>query len=162
MATPPSSTPAPATSALVMTRPLEVGIVVDDLVGMVRFYREALGCTEAHRSDVPAELNAKLGLGAAATVVWLRTPWGERIKLLRPATGAGPLAPAVPPTARRGLSYLTLYAADAVGAAERMRRGGASPLSEPELVEASGRLIAFWADPEGNVIELVEDLGRAG
>ncbi len=149
---------ASSTPSLVMTRALEIGIVVDDLAGMVAFYIEALGCTEVHRSEVPAGLNARLGLGGATTVVWLRTPWGERVKLLRPASAATPLAAAVPIATRRGLSYLTLYVQDAAGVAERMRDGGASPLSDPPLVEASGRRIAFWADPEGNVIELVEDL----
>ncbi|WP_322760934.1 VOC family protein [Frankia sp. Cr2] len=152
---------SPSAPSAVMTQALEVGIVVADLAGMVRFYTEALGCSEVHRSDVPAELNAQLGLGGATTVVWLRTPWGERIKLVRPAADTAAVTPAVPIATRRGLAYLTLYVTDAAEVAERMRHGGASPRSDPALVEASGRRIAFWADPEGNVIELVEDLRQA-
>jgi hypothetical protein len=36
---------------------------------------------------------------------------------------------------------------------------GARPLSDPVVVRARGRRISFWADPEGNVVELVDARG---
>ncbi|MFI7701882.1 VOC family protein [Nonomuraea sp. NPDC049480] len=65
----------------VMARPLEVGIVVADLDGLVRFYTEALGCREIRRSAVPASINGPAGLGGATVVApprLLRRPRGQR------------------------------------------------------------------------------------
>ena len=36
---------------------------------------------------------------------------------------------------------------------------GARPLSSPVVVVARDRRISFWADPEGNVLELVDRRG---
>ena len=37
--------------------------------------------------------------------------------------------------------------------------GGARPLSDPVVVWARGHRISFWADPEGNALELVDERG---
>lgn len=140
----------------VMTRPLEVGVVVADLDGLVRFYTEALGCREIRRSAVPASINGPAGLGGATVVAWLSTPYGERVKLIRPEVEPGHRSPAAPLTAHRGLAYLTFYVDDAEPVVERLRAAGARFLSNPPLVPARGRRLAFCADPEGNVLEIVD------
>jgi lactoylglutathione lyase len=139
-----------------MTRALEVGVVVADLDLLTSFYAGALGCREVRRSAVPASINGPAGLGGATVVVWLLTPYGERIKLIRPDA---PAAVPVPPgaiTQRRGIGYLTFYVDDAEAALVRLRAAGAVVLSDPPLVQAHGKRIAFVTDPEGNVVELVD------
>jgi hypothetical protein len=66
----------------------------------------------------------------------------------------------VPLTAHRGLSYLTFHLDDLDPTVTALPAAGARPLSDPVVVRARGRRISFWADPEGNAVELVD--GRGG
>ncbi|WP_246113428.1 VOC family protein [Streptomyces montanus] len=162
-----------------MTQPLEAGVVVHDLELMERFYREALGCVPVHRSHIPRSIGGPAGLGAPLLVVWLQVPCGMpsgtasgaagevpsggRIKLIRPQADAAMPAPPVPPpvplTARCGLSYLTFHLDDIAPVVAALPAAGARPLSSPVVVRARSRRISFWADPEGNVVELVDQRG---
>ena len=142
-----------------MTQPFEAGIVVADQVLMERFYCEALGCSPVHRSVVPQDIGGPAGLGGELLVVWLQVPSGGRIKLIQPRVVAAPAPAAVPLAARRGLSYLTFHLDDIEPVVAGLPAAGASPLSIPLVVVARGRRISFWADPEGNVVELVDRRG---
>ena len=142
-----------------MTQPFEAGIVVADEELMERFYREALGCLPVHRALVPGDVGGPAGLGGELLVVWLQVPSGGRIKLLRPRAHATGVPAAVPLTARRGLSYLTFHLDDLAPVVAALRAAGARPLSSPVVVRARGRRISFWADPEGNVVEVVDRRG---
>ncbi|MFJ1970008.1 VOC family protein [Streptomyces sp. NPDC087903] len=142
-----------------MTGPFEVGLVVRDLDMMERFYREVLGCAAVHRSRVPASIGVPAGLGGELLVVWLQVPSGGRVKLIRPQSPPVPAPSAVSPTGRRGLSYLTFRLDDLDPLVTALVAGGARPLSDPVVVWARGRRISFWADPEGNVLELVDERG---
>lgn len=61
---------------------------------------------------------------------------------------------------RPGLSYLTFHLDDMDPVLAALSAAGARPLSDPVVVLARGRRISFWADPEGNAVELVD--GRGG
>lgn len=150
--------PAPEGRAR-MTEPFEAGVVVRDLELMARFYREVLGCVEVHRSRIPASIGTPAGLGDDLLVVWLQVPSGGRLKLIRPQPAPAPVHSAVPLTARRGLSYLTFHLDDMNPVVAALTAGGARPLSDPAVVRARGRRISFWADPEGNALELVDEHG---
>lgn len=138
--------------------PVEAGICVDDLERMLAFYERALGCREVRRAEIPAALSQQIALAANGyTCVWLKTPGGETIKLMRPSTPpAGSGAPALL-TERRGLAYLTFYCEAIREVLERAESAGAELRSDRALI-ADGRPVklCFFADPEGNVIELVE------
>ncbi|MEU5043310.1 VOC family protein [Streptomyces griseorubiginosus] len=143
-----------------MTLPFEVGVVVRDLALMERFYCDAIGCRRERRSRVPESVGASAGLGGELVVVWLRVPSGGCVKLILPRS-APVSAPVAPWSAGRpGLSYLTFHLDDMGPVVEMLPTAGARPLSDPVVVHASGRRISFWADPEGNVVELVD--GRGG
>ncbi|MDQ1050855.1 VOC family protein [Streptomyces sp. V4I2] len=142
-----------------MTEPFEVGVVVRDLELMERFYREVLGCFEVHRSRIPASVSVPAGLGDELLVVWLQVPSGGRVKLIRPQSAPAPAPSALPLTARRGLAYLTFHLDDMDPVVTALATGGAQPLSDPVVVWARGRRISFWADPEGNALELVDGRG---
>lgn len=145
---------------MVMTRPFEVGVVVRDLELMERFYGDVLGCRAEHRSRVPGSIGGPAGLGGELVVVWLRVPSGGCVKLILPRSV--PLAaPAAPWSAGRpGLSYLTFHLDDMDPVVAALPAAGARPLSDPVVVRARGRRISFWADPEGNAVELVDARGR--
>ena len=139
-----------------MSQPFEAGIVVSDQELMERFYRETFGCLPVHRSVVPREIGGPAGLGGELVVVWLQVPSGGRIKLVRPQVTAAPAPRTASLTACRGLAYLTFHLDDIEPVVAALPAAGARPLSSPVVVEARGRRISFWADPEGNVVELVD------
>lgn len=139
-------------------QPMEVGIVVADLDRMLDFYREVLGCEEQRRSDIPENLSRGIRTAAHGYInVWLRTPGGEVIKLVKP-----PAAPALMRAAefsadRSGLAYLTFYCTGCEAVLARALARGAVIRSEDWTRSgAMGLKLVFFEDPEGNVIELVE------
>lgn len=141
---------------MTVTESLEVGVVVRDLELMERFYRDALGCPVVHRSRIPASIGDPAGLGGELLVVWLRAPSGGRVKLILPQRVPEFTESTVPLAARQGLSYLTFHVADIGPAVSALVAAGAKPLSDPVVVRARGRRVSFWADPEGNAVEVVE------
>ncbi|MBR8638399.1 VOC family protein [Streptomyces tuirus] len=145
---------------MVMTRPFEVGLVVRDLELMERFYCDVIGCRAEHRSRVPESVGRPAGLGGELVVVWLRVPAGGCVKLILPRSAPVPAGAAPLPAGRVGLSYLTFHLDDMGPVVVALEAAGARPLSDPVVVRARGRRISFWADPEGNVVELVDALGR--
>jgi catechol 2,3-dioxygenase-like lactoylglutathione lyase family enzyme len=138
--------------------PMEVGLVVRDLDRMLRFYTQGLGCSEVRRADIPAPLSQAIRTAANGYVnVWLRTPNGEVIKLVRP-----PDLPAHVPVAefsseRTGFAYLTFYCSDLEATLAKAIEQGAKERSDPSTRSGSiGVKLVFFEDPEGNVVELVE------
>ena len=142
-----------------MTLPFEVGVVVRDLASMERFYCEVIGCRPERRSRVPESVGGPAGLGGELEVVWLGVPSGGRVKLIRPRSAPVEVPAAAWSAGRPGLSYLTFHVDGMDPVVARLTAAGARPLSDPVVVPAHGRRISFWADPEGNVVELVDRRG---
>jgi catechol 2,3-dioxygenase-like lactoylglutathione lyase family enzyme len=140
------------------TMPLEVGIPVIDLDRMYGFYTQVLSCTEVRRADIPAALSSDLGVAPDGYInIWLKTPNGEVIKLVRPP--APPARPATPEymAARTGIAYLTFYCSDLDATLDAAEAAGAVLKSDRSLIAGDRSLrLCFFADPEGNIIELVE------
>lgn len=138
--------------------PLEVGIPVIDMDRMLAFYSTVLSCVESRRAEIPAALSQ--GLTAAPDGylnVWLQTPGGEVIKLMRPPQP--PQLRPVPTTlsAVTGIAYLTFYCTDIAATLALAETHGATLRSDRGLLDGSvGVKLCFFEDPEGNVIELVE------
>ncbi|MFF3966059.1 VOC family protein [Streptomyces griseorubiginosus] len=142
-----------------MTLPFEVGVVVRDLASMERFYCEVIGCRPERRSRVPESVGGPAGLGGELEVVWLGVPSGGRVKLIRPRSAPVEVPAAAWSAGRPGLWYLTFHVDDVDPVVARLTAAGGRPLSDPLVVPAHGRRISFWADPEGNVVELVDRRG---
>jgi catechol 2,3-dioxygenase-like lactoylglutathione lyase family enzyme len=140
------------------TAPIEAGIAVADLERMLAFYTRALGCREVRRAEIPAALSQQIALAPGGyTCVWLKTPGGETIKLMRPPEA--PAASGAPPqlTARCGIAYLTFYCEAIRDVLARAEAAGATLRSDRALIsEGQPVKLCFFADPEGNVVELVE------
>jgi catechol 2,3-dioxygenase-like lactoylglutathione lyase family enzyme len=140
------------------TAPLEVGLVVNDLDRMLAFYIEVLSCVEQRRADIPMQLSRALRTAPAGYInVWLQTPNGEVIKLVKP-----PQVPVIGrapeySSARSGFCYLTFYCASIESVLAVARSRGAVVRSDDWTLSGSvGLKLVFFEDPEGNVIELVE------
>ncbi|KUO19578.1 hypothetical protein AQJ91_19195 [Streptomyces dysideae] len=127
---------------------------------MERFCREVPGCRVVHRSRIPESIGGPAGLGGELLVVWLRVPSGGRVKLILPQAAPVSMESVLPLAARQGLSYLTFHVEDLDPVVSDLVAAGATPLSHPVVVRARSRRISFWADPEGNAVELVDGRGE--
>ncbi|MEM7217089.1 MAG: VOC family protein [Pseudomonadota bacterium] len=138
--------------------PLEVGLPVEDLERMLDFYLSVLGCTEVRRADIAPELSRRLAVGREGYVnVWLRTPGGEVIKLMAPPDPPEREAVLGYSSERTGFRYLTFYCEAIEDVLAKAEAAGATLRSERALLDGElGVKLCFFADPEGNVIELVE------
>ena len=138
--------------------PMEIGLPVIDLVRMLEFYVEVLSCSEVRRADIPAELSSALRAGAAGYVnVWLRTPNGEVIKLMSPTPAPARTASPRFSADRTGFAYVTFYCRDLEAVLDKaLHLGGVLRSDRSMLSGAIGLKLAFFEDPEGNVIELVQ------
>ncbi|MCR9279852.1 MAG: VOC family protein [Pseudomonadaceae bacterium] len=140
------------------TTPVEVGLAVVDVDRMLSFYTQALGCTEERRADIPAALSAPLAMADDGYLcIWLVTPVGERIKLMRPTQTPEQDSTPAYLTARTGFAYLTFYCSDLNETLERAEQAGARLRSDRSLFGSDQPVqLCFFEDPEGNVIELVQ------
>ncbi len=138
--------------------PMEVGIAVIDFERMYGFYTGVLGCVEVRRAEIPGELSSALTLAPDGYLcVWLQTPGGEVIKLMSPPSAPERSDAPAHLTARTGIAYLTFYCADLAGVLARAEAAGAVLRSDRALIgEGAPMKLCFFADPEGNVIELVQ------
>ena len=146
-----------------MRAPLEIGVCVADLEAMADFYESAIGLKRMGEVDLGAETAERLKFNRGGfRMIRMQTPYGERIKLLKPLDGAG-LNPAPPfVLGRAGIAYLTFIVGDLRKRLLHLRDSGVELLSGVEpLRTRPGTEIAFARDIEGNTLEFVEygDIG---
>lgn len=140
------------------TQPIEVGITVSDPDRMLAFYRDVLSCEEVRRSDIPAGLTRPLTSSADGYLaIWTRAPGGEVLKFFRPAADPAPDLPRAMLADRTGIAFITFYCRAIEQVVAAAEAHGATLRSDRALLRGSiGVKLAFFEDPEGNVIELVE------
>ena len=145
-------------SALSMTVPMEVGICCADLDAQLAFYTGVMGLALVNRETVPADKARATGLTQHGyDVARLQTPYGERIKLLQPAVAPEPAVRGAAILDRQGTAYLTFIVRDLPGVVRALQAKGVVFDSAPAPMEVRpGTWLAFFRDPEGNVLELVE------
>jgi lactoylglutathione lyase len=125
------------------------GLSVADLDAAVAFYRRALGFEEEFPFQLPVD-----GIRG----VMLRLPGGGRLEVFEhPASQPG-LTAASPNEAltTRGYGHFAVNAPDIEPVFERALEAGASGKVSPRPSPEPGVRFAFFADPEGNLVELVE------
>ncbi len=145
-------------SAMHMTVPMEVGICCADLEAQLAFYTDVIGLKLVNRVTVPADKARATGLTQHGyDVARLQTPYGERIKLLQPAVAPEPAVRGAAILDRQGAAYLTFIVRDLPGVVRGLESKGVVFDSAPAPMEVRpGTWLAFFRDPEGNVLELVE------
>ena len=126
-----------------------VAVAVTDLEGAVAWYAAQFGLAVEKRFALPE---------AHLEIVKLRSPAGVGVELLRSSReGVGPRA------AREldepGAQHVCFAVDDVEAVAAEARRRGIRLLQEPKVIAASREKNCWIADPEGNPIEFIEDLG---
>lgn len=146
-------------AVLRMSLPMEVGLCCADLEAQLAFYTDVVGLTLVNRVSVPADKARATGLThqEGYEVARLQTSYGERIKLLQPAVAPTPAARGAAILERQGSAYLTFIVHGLAGTVECLRARGVTFDSAPTPMQVRpGTWLAFFRDPEGNVLELVE------
>jgi catechol 2,3-dioxygenase-like lactoylglutathione lyase family enzyme len=119
-----------------------VGLPVTDLDNSVAWYREALGLTQEPDAGVPGG------------VAFMIAPTGERLELLsvdvQPAAWDDPLA-----ALRAGVPHTAWTVDDLDAAYARALEAGGRSVWTPRDTREPGLKIAFVADPDGNLVELI-------
>ncbi len=124
-----------------------VGLPVTDLDISVAWYREALGLTHEAAAGVPEG------------VAFMVAPTGERLELLavdvQPSTWDGPIA-----ALRAGVPHTAWTVDDLDAAHARAVEAGGRSVWTPRDTPEPGLRIAFVADPDGNLVELLSRDGK--
>jgi len=147
-------------TALPIQRLTHVGICVSDLERSLAFYRDLLGFEPEHELEVDGEpTDTLLRLrGTKLKAVYLARD-GVRIELLHFAS------PPAPPRHARvmnevGLTHLSFRVADLGAVVASLRAAGQRVLDETVLrFPDFGSAACFVADPDGQLIELVQAPG---
>ncbi|MER7559149.1 VOC family protein [Nocardioides sp. NPDC126508] len=126
-----------------------VGLAVADLEAMTTWYAGALGLTEEFGFAVE-----QAGLRGAM----LRSPDGWRLELLAREGGVPGLRAADPAEAAltRGFGHIALDVADVGAAYDSLIGHGATDRMSPRPSPEPGIRMAYVADPEGNLVELLD------
>ena|SRR5579875_3479611 len=129
-----------------------VGLSVADL--------EAAGAFYAAAFDFQPEFPFTLG-DTGIRGVMLRHPAGHRLELFQAPSSREGLRAATPIEAlgTRGYGHVALAAPDIEAPFTRALQAGARTLVAPGPSPEPGVRFAFLADPEGNLVELVERTG---
>jgi glyoxylase I family protein len=145
-----------------------VNIVVQDLEGMTVFYRDVLGLRVTKRVTITGPwVAATVGLDDVhADVVYLDFSSGPRIELIRynrPTPAVGRPEGVDRPNAA-GIRHMALKVDDIDAATAKLRAAGVRTFSEVQTVPDSQvtyaggirKRLIYFADPEGNLLELCE------
>jgi catechol 2,3-dioxygenase-like lactoylglutathione lyase family enzyme len=138
-----------------------IGICVSDWKRSLRFYHDVLGFRYVHELEVkgePADTLLRLK-DVALRAIYLERE-GVRIELLHYAspgcTGDGEPRP----LNRLGLTHLSLRVDDLDALLPELAAGGARVLRETRIeIPAARTKAAFVTDPDGTLIELVQQPG---
>ena len=131
-----------------------VGLAVGDLQAAVSWFCEVFGL-------VP-ELTLRVDALDLSIEMLVHPVYGYRLELLhRPGSLAG-RKPGTPGEAalREGYGHVAFDVTDLDGAYHRAVTRGARPVMPPRPSPEPGVRMAFVADPEGNLIELLHRPGR--
>jgi catechol 2,3-dioxygenase-like lactoylglutathione lyase family enzyme len=124
------------------------GLSVEDLDRAIGFYGRAFGFESEFAFDLPHEIRG----------VMLRLPSGGRLELFeRPGSNGGLRADSpLDALATRGFGHVALDTGDIEGAYALAVEAGAVERVSPRPSPEPGVRFAFVADPEGNLVELLE------
>lgn len=130
------------------------GVVVSDLERSIRFYRDVLGMEEVTRfATDPERFGPLLGVaGGAADVAFLDAD-GFLVELEEHADSARNVNEGSADDV--GVSHLCIEVDD-IGATYKELADDVEFVSPPGRASDSGAVIAYFTDPDGNLIELIE------
>ena len=143
-----------------------VNLVVADLDRMAAFYGSVLGLTITKRVTISGPwIDRTVGLsGVTAEVIYLDTPAGPRVELIRYATPPAARPGGLGDSNTPGLRHLAFRVADIDAAVAALRSAGVEFFSDVQTVPDSQvtyaggvrKRLVYFRDPEGNLLELCE------
>ncbi len=144
---------------------IDLGCVVSDINGSVKFYTEAIGFKVVGGFKVPGDFAENAGLTASKEldikVLSLDGAEGEgvtKLKLME-VKGSGGKADQSYIDSTLGFSYITIFVKDTDKALARLKKAGVKPIAKgpvtlPNNLDPSLSL-TIVRDPDGNFVELV-------
>lgn len=121
-----------------------VGLPVSDLDRAIQWYATALGWTHEHTARVPE----------GVSIAFMTAPTGERLELFAleapQREWEGPI-----PALRAGIGHVGYTVPDLDAGYERALDAGGRSVWPPRDSPEPGRRMAFVADPDGNLVELI-------
>lgn len=142
-----------------------VNLVVRDLAGMTRFYRDVLGLKVTKEVTISGQwIDEVVGLtDVLADVVYLDLETGSRIELIayrRPVGQQADINDANTP----GIRHLAFRVSDIDAMAVKLRDFGVSlgseiatvPQTQVSYADGARKRLVYFHDPEGNLLELCE------
>jgi lactoylglutathione lyase len=133
-----------------------VGLAVADLGAAAAWYCDVFGL-------VP-ELSLRVDAIDLSIEMLIHPAFGYRVELLhRPGSGPGAEPKSATPAEaarREGYGHMAFHVPDLDGAYDHAVARGARPVMSPCPAPEPGVRMAFVADPEGNLIELLHRPGR--
>lgn len=144
--------------SLRMVAPLEPGIVCMDLEKMFRFYTDVIGLRFATDAEAQPEMSTRFGTGPHGfRIIRLQTPYGERVKLIRPKKTELQQTPNPDWVfERQGIAYITFVVADVNEVVARLKAHKVDLVSDDAVNIREGINAIFVRDPEGNFLEFVQ------
>jgi len=143
-----------------------VNIVVNDLEGMLSFYRDVLGFPVTRRVVISGEwLERLVGLNdVRAEVVYLSPPSGPAIELIKYFTPQAERPAGLELSNTPGLRHVAFQVEDLDRVVAHLKSAGVRLLSDIQCVPESQvsfsggarKRLVYFADPEGNLLELCE------
>jgi catechol 2,3-dioxygenase-like lactoylglutathione lyase family enzyme len=124
-----------------------VGIAVDDLAALSAWYEETLGLELEHEFEIPEQhVRGRIIAGS-----------GYRVELIE-STRAGGKKPEhrKPGWARHGYTHICLRVKSIEEAFAYLVAAGAEPIIQPGPTPMPGYTFAYVADPEGNLVEVMQ------
>ena len=143
--------PAAAADPPITTRLDHVGVRVADIDRSIRFYTDNFGFRLVRRGDYSFAGQPVASQDADITAAFVGLPGSSAIELIqfRKPMGDGQ------PAKAQGAFHLGLYMKDVRAAYARLSAAGVRFTGEPRL--RSGSYAAAALDPDGNVLELIEE-----
>ena len=146
------------------SKTIDLGVVVSDVAKSVKFYKEAIGCTELSGFNVDGPYTAEVGLtdgseGLDIHVLALGDAAGAtKLKLMQfkttPKADDNKFI-----SSQLGYRYLTIFVNDTNAALARLKKAGVSPLAKSPQTLPKGLpqdvYLTLVKDPDGNIVELV-------
>lgn len=149
---------------MTVSRIRHVGLVVRDLEKSMRFYCGVLGLSVYKRYSEPSgEFIDKLTGIKNVSLEWVKlsAPDGGLIELLKYRSHPDPSAsekPADFPSNRLGCSHVALTVRDLASLHKKLLENGHHCNSEPLLAPSGKAKILYCHDPDGIIVELIEDI----
>lgn len=132
-----------------------VGLSVADLESQADWYSRALGLRQATPFEIaPLELRGVFLVGEHGLAIELLERRGSVPGLRAPDTATALLT--------QGYGHVCLRVTDVDGLHARLLDAGASERMAPQSAPEAGVRMSFVADPEGNLIELLDRTGPVG